>query len=194
MSDLSKRKANPQSQRNSVADPGCLSRILISVHHGSRISDPGSRISDPEPRISDSGSRIPDLGSKNSNKREGWKRFVVLLVVTKITKFLPKKLSLSSQKYRFGIRDQRSGQNLFQIPDPGVKKFQIRIRNTAKNQLYWTCREGRWVPRPRRRCGERTCRRPGTRGPAQGCTPPRWTGTAASSRHIRLKNTCMLVP
>jgi hypothetical protein len=34
----------------SVADPGCLSRILIFTHPGSR---------------------IPDLGSKNSNKREG---------------------------------------------------------------------------------------------------------------------------
>jgi hypothetical protein len=34
----------------SVADPGCLSRILIFTHPGSRISDPGS---------------------KNSNKREG---------------------------------------------------------------------------------------------------------------------------
>jgi hypothetical protein len=29
---------------NSVADPGCLSRILIFTHPGSRISDPGSRI------------------------------------------------------------------------------------------------------------------------------------------------------
>jgi hypothetical protein len=36
--------------------------------------------------------------------------------------FLPKKLSLSSQKYGFGIRDPRSGKNLFRIPDPGVKK------------------------------------------------------------------------
>jgi hypothetical protein len=34
----------------SVADPGCLSRILIFTHPGSR---------------------IPDPGSKNSNKREG---------------------------------------------------------------------------------------------------------------------------
>ncbi len=40
----------------SVADPGCLSRILIFTHPGSRISDPGSR--------------IPDPGFKNSNKRE----------------------------------------------------------------------------------------------------------------------------
>jgi hypothetical protein len=34
--------------------------------------------------------------------------------------FLPKNLSLSSQKYGFGIRDPEK--NLFWIPDPGVKK------------------------------------------------------------------------
>jgi hypothetical protein len=28
----------------------------------------------------------------------------------------------SSQKYGFGIRDPRSGINLFRMPDPGVKK------------------------------------------------------------------------
>jgi hypothetical protein len=46
--------------------------------------------------------------------------------------FLPKKLSLSSQKYEFGIRDPGSeirdpgsGINLFRIPDPGVKKDPI---------------------------------------------------------------------
>jgi hypothetical protein len=49
--------------------------------------------------------------------------------------FLPKKLSISSQKDEFGIRDPRSGINLFRIPDPGVKRpnpgSRIRIRNTA---------------------------------------------------------------
>ncbi len=48
------KKINSNFQRmidlfTSVADPGCLSRILIFTHPGSRISDPGS---------------------KNSNKRE----------------------------------------------------------------------------------------------------------------------------
>jgi hypothetical protein len=41
--------------------------------------------------------------------------------------FLLKKLSLSSQKYGFGIMDpgseiRDSEKNLFRIPDPGVKK------------------------------------------------------------------------
>ncbi len=109
----------------SVADPGCLSRILIFVHSGSRISDPGSR---------------------NSNKREGKKNFCcpTFFVATKITKseiililnwwrkkigpfykelqnFLPKKLSLSSQKYGFEIRDPGSGKT--------YSGSRIRIRN-----------------------------------------------------------------
>jgi hypothetical protein len=43
----------------SVADPGCLSRILIFTYSGSRILI-----------FTHSGSRISDPGSKNSNKRE----------------------------------------------------------------------------------------------------------------------------
>jgi hypothetical protein len=45
----------------SFADPGCLSRILIFTHPGSRISDPGSRIPDP----------------KTATKERGEKKFVV---------------------------------------------------------------------------------------------------------------------
>jgi hypothetical protein len=45
-----------QVQLSSVADPGCLSRILIFVHPGSR---------------------IPNPGSKNSNKREVWKKYLL---------------------------------------------------------------------------------------------------------------------
>ncbi len=127
------------------------SRILIFTHPGSRISNPGSRI------------------QKQQQKR-GVKKIVVITfyVATNFTKlkiilvlkcwrkkfvqifkesynFLRKKLSLSSQKYGFGIRDlgnrdQGSGKNLFRIPDPGVKKapdpgsgsrIRIRLRNTA---------------------------------------------------------------
>ncbi len=50
----------------SVADPGCLSRILIFTHPGSQISDPGS---------------------KHSKKREGWKKILsYFFVVTNFTK------------------------------------------------------------------------------------------------------------
>ena len=67
-----------------------------------------------------------------------------------------KKLSLSSQKYRFGIRDPWSGKNLFRIPDPGVKKapdpgsatlrkfylFQIRIGRN--NVWFWAEAAAAW--------------------------------------------------
>ena len=51
------------------------SRFLLIPNPGSRIPDLGSRISDPGSRIPDLGSRISDPGCKNSNKREGWKKF-----------------------------------------------------------------------------------------------------------------------
>jgi hypothetical protein len=44
-----RKQPEREGKQNCVADPGCLSRILIFTHPGSRISDPGS---------------------KNSNKRE----------------------------------------------------------------------------------------------------------------------------
>ncbi len=109
------------------------SRILIFTHPGSRIPDLGSRISDP--------------GSKNSNKREGWKKFDVIsfygatnlakLYIILILKCWRKKIwadfqriiELFAQKIvtklsslGSGIRDPGSGKNLFRIPDPGVKK------------------------------------------------------------------------
>ncbi len=72
------------------------------------------------------GSQISDHGSKNSNKREGWKKVSCLTfhltklkiilflkrwrkkfgpIFKELMNFLPKRLSLSSQKYGFGIRD-----------------------------------------------------------------------------------------
>ncbi len=107
---------------------------------------PGSRIPDPDFYPS----RIPDLGSKNSNKRERWKKLVVIpfCVATNFTKlkiifvlkcrrktfgpifkdllnFLPQKLSQSSQKYGFGIRDPEKTYSGSRI------QRSKRIRNTA---------------------------------------------------------------
>ncbi len=110
----------------SVVDLGCLSRIL-----------------DPESLFLP----IADPGSKNSNKREGWKKICChTLLYPQISQnlklsyfwnaeeknlgqfwknyriFLTKKLSLSSQKYGFGIRDPEKSYSGSWIPDPGVKK------------------------------------------------------------------------
>ncbi len=69
----------------SVADPGCLSRILIFTHPGSRIlifTHPGSRIL----IFTHPGSRIPD--PKTATKESGEKKFDVIpfYVATKFTK------------------------------------------------------------------------------------------------------------
>ncbi len=105
-------------QAPSVADPGCLSRILIFTHPGSRISDQKTARKE-----SCKSAKEKNLGQFSKNYRT----------------FYPKKLSLSSQKYGFGIRDPVSGKTLFRIPDPGVKKAPdpgSRIRNTASPKLY----------------------------------------------------------
>jgi hypothetical protein len=80
-----------------VADPGCLSRI-------------------PDPDFYPS--RIPDLGSRIQKQQQ--KRGVKKICCH--TFFCSHKLTLSSQKYGFRIRDRGSGKNLFRIPNPGVKK------------------------------------------------------------------------
>jgi hypothetical protein len=98
--------------------------ILIFTH-------PGSRISDPITATKERGEKkfvvIPFYVAKNFTKLE-----IILVLKCRRKKFgpifkffsnfLPKKLSLGSQKYGFGIRDPGSGKNLFRIPDPGVKK------------------------------------------------------------------------
>jgi hypothetical protein len=88
---------------NSVADPGCLSRILI-LRYPFRISDPGSgyypfRIPDPETATKERGSHKFHKIKKNFlNAEKNLGQF------SKI--FTPKNLSLSSEKYGVGIRDK----------------------------------------------------------------------------------------
>jgi hypothetical protein len=45
------------TEANSVADPGCLSRILIFTHSGSRIPDLGYRIPDPKTATKERGEK-----------------------------------------------------------------------------------------------------------------------------------------
>jgi hypothetical protein len=100
--------------------PDTGSRILIFTHPGSRISDPGS---------------------KNSNKREGGKKFVVITfyVATNFTKLqiievLKKKIWANFQRIielftkkivtklsKIWIWDPRSGIRKKPIPDPGSR-------------------------------------------------------------------------
>ncbi len=97
------------------------------------------------------GSRISDPGARNSKERQGWKKifchtFFGVINFTKfiyfISEMLKKKILAFSKNYRTyrtfypenchkalknmglgsGIRVPRSGKNLSQIPDPGVKK------------------------------------------------------------------------
>jgi hypothetical protein len=92
------------------------SRILIYTHPESRILDP-----------------------KTATKERVENKFIVIpfFVATNFTKFkifLPQKLSISFQKYGFGIRDPRlgsrktysgsriQGSKRHRIPDPGIKK------------------------------------------------------------------------
>ncbi len=92
----------------SVADPGCLSRI-------------------PDPDFF-------DPGSKNRNKREGWKKFVVIpfFVATNFTKFeiiiflkcWKKKLSQFSTNYRFFTQKSVTMLSKIWVWDPGSKRGQ----------------------------------------------------------------------
>ncbi len=88
----------------SVADPGCLSRILIFTHPGSRVQKqqwkPGvEKIRCHTFFLSHKFHKIELFYIWNVEEKKIWAKNI-----------LPKKLSLSFQKYVFGI------------PDPGVKK------------------------------------------------------------------------
>ncbi len=122
-------------------------------------------------------SRISDPGSQDSNKREGWKKIVVIplylatnfaklniilvlkswrkkfgSIVKELFKFLPKKLSLSSQTNGFGIRDP--GVKRHRIPDPDpqhchlvstphwIRIFLFRVTCGCKCQSTFSSRIG----------------------------------------------------
>jgi hypothetical protein len=129
---------------------GICFRKLAAGHHTRQCCGSGMFIPDPDFYPS----RILDLGSKNSNLREGWKKIFLsnlflshklhiiinyfifeMLKISiwvnfeRIIELFTQKLSLSSQKYGFGIREKP-------IPDPGSRGqkgtgSRIRIRNTG---------------------------------------------------------------
>jgi hypothetical protein len=82
---------------SSVADPGCLSRILIFTHPGSRIPDPNTATKERGVVV------IPFLQPQIS---QNFNYFIFEMLKKKIrVNFQNSQFSLSSQKYGFGIRD-----------------------------------------------------------------------------------------
>ncbi len=102
----------------SVADPGCLSRIL----------DLGCRILDPKTATKQRGKKISChtfFVEKNFTKLKiilflKWWR-IKFWPIFKEYRTLLKKLSLNSQKYGFGIRNPQPGIRKKPIPDPGSR-------------------------------------------------------------------------
>jgi hypothetical protein len=108
--------------KSGVADPECLSRILIFTHPRSRISDP-----------------------KTAKKERGEKKFVVMpfLVATNFTKKIwacfQRNIELFTQKYvtklskdGFGIRDPRKNSSGSRSRGQKGTGSRIPIRNTGK--------------------------------------------------------------
>ncbi len=102
---------------------------------------------------------IPNLGSYNNNKRrekiccfylfcgQKFDKIVKYFILNRCTEkfepidkkieyFLPKKLSLNSQKYELAIRDLKKPFPGSRIPDPGVKKTPDPGSATLDNTKY----------------------------------------------------------
>ncbi len=124
-----------------MADPGCLSRIPGPdfTHPGSRIPDLGSRIPDPKTATKERDENkivvIPFFVATNFAKLS----IILFLkcqtkkfgpIFKELLKFLPKKLSLSSQIYGFWIRDLGS-----EIRDPGSGKNLFRILGSKRHRI-----------------------------------------------------------
>jgi hypothetical protein len=121
----------------SVADPGCLSRIPDPDFYPSRIlifTHPGSQkvVVIPFFVATNFAKLNIILFLKCQTKKFG-------PIFKELLKFLSNKLSLSSQKYGFGIRDPGSGKNLFRIPDPGVKRHWIPDPDPQHGFLLYCC-------------------------------------------------------
>ncbi len=87
----------------SVADTGCLSRILIFTHPGSRISDPGS---------------------KNRNKREGWKK------ISWKTFFCSHKFLKIENYFIFGMRMKKIWANFQRILELFIQNIVTKLSKT----------------------------------------------------------------
>jgi hypothetical protein len=112
----------------SVADPGCLSRILDPDFYPSRIPDPKTGTTEGGEKnllsylfCNHKFHKIVNYFMFEMLKKQIWANIQRII---ELPKKLPKtqKIVTKLSKYGFGIRDPRSGKNLFRIPDSGVKK------------------------------------------------------------------------
>jgi hypothetical protein len=112
------------------------SRILMFTHPGSRIPDLGSRIQKQQQKRGVKKICCHNfLRSHKFYKIANYFSFEVLKkkfgpIFKELENFLPKKLSLSSQKYGFGIRDPTSG-----IRDPEKTYFGSRIPGSKRHRI-----------------------------------------------------------
>ncbi len=109
--------------KTSVADPGCLSRIPDPDFYPSRIPDPKTATKERGEKKNLLSYRT-FLCNHKFHKIENYFSFEVLKkkIWADSQRFLelfPKKLSQTSQKYGFGIRDPGSGKNLSRIQGSG---------------------------------------------------------------------------
>jgi hypothetical protein len=120
-----------ESRCRSVADPGCLSLILIFTHPGSRIQKQQQKR-----RVKRNSCHTYFWSHKFHKMLKNYFTFEMLrkkicAYFQELPNFLPQKLSLCSQKYGFGIRDPEKTYSGSQIPDLGsrISGSRIRIRN-----------------------------------------------------------------
>ncbi len=111
----------------SVADPGCLSRILIFTH-------PGSRIPDPKTATKERGEKKLVVNCHTffcshkfhkiiffeMLKKKIWANFQRIIELFFTQKIVSKLSKIWAWDPGSEVRDP--GKNLFRIPDPGVKK------------------------------------------------------------------------
>ncbi len=103
---------------DSVADPGCLSRIPDPDFYPSRIPDPKTAIKEREVEKKLVVIPVPFFVATNFTKLQ----IISFFYVKKNLINFQKILELFTPKIVTKVRDPGSGKNLFRIPDPGVKK------------------------------------------------------------------------
>jgi hypothetical protein len=122
-------------QGNSVADPGCISRIPDPDFYPSRIPVLGCQI--PDPARATKEEREKKFASYLFFIATNFAKKIIILFLNRYRKYFYPKNCLSALKNKsWGseIGDPWSGKNLFRVPDPGFKKATdpgSRICNTG---------------------------------------------------------------